>query len=64
MECEAAVLGKKGGEGDQVVAILVLLKRVARGGMDEGWAIAASTAAARAAGISGGASAVTAEQTV
>lgn len=46
MECEAVVGGEQGGEGDQAVAIPVLLGRVARGGGDEGWALAAATLAA------------------
>lgn len=52
VECEAVVGGEQGGEGDQAVAIPVLLGRVARGGGDEGWALAATAAAAQAAGIS------------
>lgn len=50
MECEAAVVGEQGGEGDQVrpLAVPVLLKHVAGGGEEEGGA-----AAAWAAGVSG-----------
>lgn len=64
MECEAAVVGEQGGEGDQVrpVAVFVLLKHVAGGGEEEGGATAA--AAARAAGVSGGIVAVSADQAV
>lgn len=58
MECEAAVVGEQGGEGDQVrlVAVPVLLEHVAGGGEEEGGA------AARAAGVSGGIVAVHADQ--
>lgn len=51
MECEAAVVGEQGGEGDQVrlVAVPVLLEYVAGGGEEEGGA----AAAAQAAGVSG-----------
>lgn len=59
MECEAAVVGEQGGEGDQVrsVAVSVLLEHVAGGGEEERGA-----AAARAAGVSGGVVAVGADQ--
>lgn len=58
MECEAAVVGEQGGEGDQVrlVAVPVLLEHVAGGGEEEGGA------AAQAAGVSGGIFAVRADQ--
>lgn len=49
VECEAVVGGEQGGEGDQAVAIPGLLGRAARGGGDEGRAVAA-----RAAGIFAG----------
>lgn len=62
MECEAAVVGEQGGEGDQVrpVAVPVLLKHVAGGGEEEGGA----ATAARAAGVSGGVVAVSVDQAV
>lgn len=46
MECETAVVGEQGGEGDQVgpVAVPVLLEHVAGGGEEEGGAAAAHTA--------------------
>lgn len=55
MECEAAVVGDQGGEGDQVrpVAGAVLLEHVAGGGEEEG---------GTAAGVSGGVVAVGADQ--
>lgn len=61
VECEAAVVGEQGGEGDQVrpVAAPVLLEHVAGGGEEEGGA-----AAARAAGVSGGVVAVRADHAV
>lgn len=64
MECEAAVVGEQGGEGDHVrpVAVPVLLEHVAGGGEEEGGA-----AAARATGVPGGggaAAAVGADQAV
>lgn len=61
MECEAAVVGEQGSEGDQVrpVAVPVLLEHVAGGREEEGGA-----AAARAAGVSGGVVAVSADQAV
>lgn len=61
MECEAAVVGEQGGEGDQVrlVAVPVLLVYVAGGGEEEGGAAAA---AAQAAGVSGCVVAVGADQ--
>lgn len=61
MECEAAVVGEQGGEGDQVrlVAVPVLLVYVAGGGEEEGGAAAA---AAQAAGVSGRVVAVGADQ--
>lgn len=42
VECEAAVVGEQGGEGDQVrlVAVPVLLQHVAGGGREEGGAAA------------------------
>lgn len=60
MECEAAVVGEQGGEGDQVrlVPVPVLLKHVAGGGEEEGGA----AAAARTAGVSGGVVAVSVDQ--
>lgn len=62
MECEAAVVGEQGGEGDQVrlVAVPVLLQYVAGGREEEGGAAAA--AAAQAAGVSGCVVAVGADQ--
>lgn len=61
MECETAVVGEQGGEGDQVgpVAVPVLLEHVAGGGKEEGGA-----AAAHAAGVSRGVAAVHADQAV
>lgn len=61
VECEAAVVGEQGGEGDQVrpVAVPVLLEHVAGGGEEEGGA-----ATARAAGVSGAVVAVGADQAV
>lgn len=61
MECEAAVVGEQGGEGDQVgsVAVPVLLEHVAGGGGEEGGA-----AAARAAVASGSVAAVGAGRAV
>lgn len=61
VECEAAVVGEQGGEGDQVrtVAVPVLLEHVAGGGEEEGGA-----AAARTVGISDGVVAVSADQAV
>lgn len=61
MECEAAVMGEQGGEGDQgrMVTVLVLLEHVAGGGEEEGGAAAAWTA-----GISGDIIAISADQTV
>lgn len=61
MECEAAVVGEQGGEGDQVrlVAVPVLLEHVAGGGEEEGGA-----AAARTAEVSGGVVAISADQAV
>lgn len=64
VECEAAVVGEQGGEGDQVcpLAVPVLLKHVAgrgRGGEEEGGA-----AAARGAGVSGVVVAVRTDQAV
>lgn len=55
MECEAAVVGEQGGEGDQMgrVAVPVLLQRVAGGGGEEGGA-----APADAPVVPGGAAAV------
>lgn len=51
MECEAAVVGEQGGEGDQVcpLAVPVLLEDVPGGGEEEGGA-----ATARGAGVSAG----------
>lgn len=61
MECEAAVVGEQGGEGNQVrpVAVPVLLEDVTGGGEEEGGAAAAQTA-----GVSGGVVAVSADQTL
>lgn len=61
MECEAAVVGEQGGEGNQVrpVAVPVLLEDVAGGGEEEGGAAAAHTA-----GVSGDVVAVGANQAV
>lgn len=61
MECEAAVMGEQGGEGNQVrpVTVPVLLEDVAGGGEEEGGA-----AAAQAGGVSGGVVAVSADQAV
>lgn len=46
MECEAVVGGEQGGEGDQALAIPVLVGRGARGGADEGGALAAARVSA------------------
>lgn len=48
MECEAAVVGEQGGEGNEVgpVAVPVLLQHVAGGGEEEGGAAAAAARAA------------------
>lgn len=61
VECEAAVVGKQGGEGDQVrlVAASVLLEHAAGGGEEGGGA-----AAARASGASDGVVAISADQAV
>lgn len=60
VECEAAVVGKQGGEGDQMrlVAASVLLEHVAGGGEEGGGA------ALRASGISDGVVAISADQAV
>lgn len=67
MECEAAVVGEQGGEGDEVgpVAVPVLLQHVAGRREEEGGA-AAVAGNARSAGVSwgGAANAVGANQTV
>lgn len=61
VECEAAVVGEQGGEGDQVCpfTVPVLLVDVVGGGEEEGGAAAAQTAEA-----SGGVAAVSAHQAV
>lgn len=61
MECEAAVVGEQGGEGNQVrpLAVPVLLKHMAGRGEEEGGA-----ATAWAAGVSGVVTAVSADQAV
>lgn len=48
VECEAAVVGKQGGEGDQVglVTVPILLQHVTGGGREEGGAGAAKDASA------------------
>lgn len=67
MECEAAVVGEQGGEGDEVgpVAVPVLLQHVAGGREEEGGA-AAVAGNACSAGVSwgGAANAVGINQTV
>lgn len=67
MECEAAVVGEQGGEGDEVgpVAVPVLFQHVAGGREEEGGA-AAAVGNARSTGVSwgGAANAVGVNQTV